>query len=202
MWTLKDILNFRKIYGLRLLYASEKVLVITIPIWTYLISKLHSFVNTETHTRLAKWFSACCYTVAHSYLTMTHRLQHSKLPCPLPSPRACSKSCLLSQWCHLTVSSSVICFFSHFQSFPASGFFLLSQHFSSGSQSIGASASASILPMNIQDWIPLELRSLTTLQYNDSLESSPHHSSKTSILSVQASLWSNSHIHAWLLEKP
>ena len=68
----------------------------------------------------------------------------------LPSPRACSNSCSLSQWCHPTISSSVIPFFSHLQSFPASGYFPMSQLFTSGGQSVGASASASVLPMNIQ----------------------------------------------------
>ena len=81
-------------------------------------------------------------------------LQHTRLPCPLPSPTACSNSCPLSQWCHPTTSSSVILFSSHLQSFPASGSFLMSQLFASGGQSIGASASAPAPPMNIQDGFP------------------------------------------------
>ena len=86
-----------------------------------------------------------------------HGLQPARLPCPSPTPRACSNSCPLSRWCHPTISSSVIPFSSCFQSFPASESFPVSQFFTSGGQSIGASASASILPMNIQDWFPLGL---------------------------------------------
>ena len=84
-----------------------------------------------------------------------HGLQHARIPCPSPAPRACSNSCLLSWWCHPTMSSSVIPFCSCLQSFPASGSFPMSQFFPSGGQSIGVSASALVLPMNIQDWFPL-----------------------------------------------
>ena len=80
-----------------------------------------------------------------------HGLQHARIPCPSPIPRACSNSCSSSCWCHPTISSSVIPFSSCLQSFPASGSFQMSQFFSSGGQNIGASASASVLPMNIQD---------------------------------------------------
>ena len=76
-------------------------------------------------------------------------LQHARLPCPLPTPRACSNSCPLSLWCHPTISSSVIPFSSCLQSFPAAGSFPVSQFFTSGGQSIGVSASTSVLPMNI-----------------------------------------------------
>ena len=85
-----------------------------------------------------------------------HGLQHTRPPCPSPSPRACSNSCPVSRWCHPTISSSVIPF-SCRQSFPTSGSFPMSQLFTSGGQSIGASASASVLPMNIQGWSPLGL---------------------------------------------
>ena len=81
-----------------------------------------------------------------------HGLQHIRLPWPSPAPRACSNSCPLSWWCHSTISSSVVPFSSHLQSFPASGSFQMSQFFTSGGQSIGVSASASVLPMNTQDW--------------------------------------------------
>ena len=91
-------------------------------------------------------------SVAHS---ATDGLQHTRLPCPSPIPKACSNSHPSSQWCHPTISSSVIPFSSCLQSFPASGSFLMSQFFASGGQSIGASASASVLPMNIQSWFPL-----------------------------------------------
>ena len=83
------------------------------------------------------------------------------LPCPSPTP--CSNSCPSSQWCHPTISSSVIPFSSCLQSFPVSGSFQMSQLFASGGQNIGASASASVLPMNIQDWFPLGLTGLISL---------------------------------------
>ena len=86
-----------------------------------------------------------------------HGLQHTRLPCPSPTPRACSNSCPSSQWCHPTISSSVVCFSSCLQSCPASGSFLMSQPFKSGGQNIGVSVSASVLPMNIQGWFPLGL---------------------------------------------
>jgi len=83
-----------------------------------------------------------------------HGMQHARLPCPSPTPRACSNSCPLSWWCHPTISSSVVPFSSCLQSFPASGSFQMSQFLTPGSQSTGASASATVLPMNIQDWFP------------------------------------------------
>ena len=92
-----------------------------------------------------------------------HGLQHAMLPCPSPSSRVCSNSCPLSQWCHLTISSSVAPF-SCPQSFQASGSFSMSRLFASGGQSIGASTSASILPMNIQGWLILGLTGLISLQ--------------------------------------
>ena len=93
-----------------------------------------------------------------------HGLQHIRLPCPSPTPRAYSNSCPLSQWYHPTISSSVVPFSSCLQSFPASGSFPVSQFFASGDRSIGVSASASVLPMNIQDWFPLGLTGLISLR--------------------------------------
>ena len=84
-----------------------------------------------------------------------HGLQHARLPYPSPTPRAYSNSCPLSQWCHPTISSSVVPFFSRLQSFPTSGSFQMSQFFTTGDQSIGVSASPSVLPKNTQDWSPL-----------------------------------------------
>ena len=83
-----------------------------------------------------------------------HGLQHTRLPCPSPTPGAYSNSCPLSWWCHPTISSSVVSSSSCLQSFPASGSFPTSQFFTSGGQSIGVSASASVLSVNIQDWFP------------------------------------------------
>ena len=105
-----------------------------------------------------------CSSVQFSHSVMSnsvwpHGLQHARLPCPSPSPRACANSCPLSQWCHPTISSSIIPF-----SPATSGFVPMSQFFTSGGQSIGASASASVLPMNIQDQFPLGWTCLISLQ--------------------------------------
>ena len=93
-----------------------------------------------------------------------HGLWHTRLPYPLPSPRVCSNPCPLSWWCHPTIPSSVIPFSSCLKSFPASESFLMSRLFASGGQSIGASVSAFVLPMNIQDWFPLGWTGLISLQ--------------------------------------
>ena len=99
------------------------------------------------------------HSVMSSFL-WTHGPQHTRLPCPSPTPRACSNSCPLSRWCHPTISSSVVPFSSCLQSFPASGSFPMNQFFVSDGQSIGVSASASVLSMIIQDWFPLGLNGL------------------------------------------
>ena len=99
-----------------------------------------------------------------------HGLQHARPPYPSPTPGIYPNSCPLSWWCHPTISSSVIPFSSHHQSFPASGSFLVSQLFISGDQSIGGSASISVLPMNIQDWFPLGWTGWIFLQSRDSQE--------------------------------
>ena len=91
-------------------------------------------------------------------------LQHTRLPCPSPTPESCSNSCPSSQWCQPTNSPSVVPFSSRLQSYLASGSFQMSQLFASGGQSIRASASALVLPMNIQDWFPLGLADLISLQ--------------------------------------
>ena len=93
-----------------------------------------------------------------------HGLQHARLPCPSPTPGACSNSCPSSRWCHPTISSPVVHFSSLLQSFPASGSFPMSQFFAPGGQSIRASALASVLPMNIQDWFPLGWTGWISLQ--------------------------------------
>ena len=108
-----------------------------------------------------------------------HGLQHATLPYCSPSPGVCPSSCPLHQWCHPTISSSVT-LFSCLQSFPASVSFSMSWLFESGGQSIGASAS--VPPMNIQGWFPLEFTGLISLQSTDSQRSSPNHSSKASII--------------------
>ena len=131
-----------------------------------------------------------------------HGLQHTRLPCPSPTPRVCSNSWPLSRWCHPTIWSSAV-LFSRLQSFPASGSTLMSQFFASGGQSIGASVSASVLPMNIQGWFPLGLIGLISLQSKGlSRVFSNLTVKKHWFFSVQPSLWSNSHIHTWQQEKP
>ena len=94
----------------------------------------------------------------------SHGLQHARLPCPSPIPRAYSNSCTLNWWCHLTISSSAVPFSSCLQSFPAPGSFQVSQFLASGGQSIGVSASASVLTMNIQTWFPLGWTGWISLQ--------------------------------------
>ena len=132
-----------------------------------------------------------------------HEPQHARPPCPSPTPGAYSNSCSSSWWCHPTISSSVAPFFSCLQSFPASGSFPRSQFFTSGGQSIGVSASVSVLPMNIQDWFPfrwtgwisLQSKGLSRVFSNTTVQ-------KHQFFGAQFSLQSNSHIHMWLLEKP
>ena len=110
--------------------------------------------------------NCCCFSVTQSCLTLwPHGRQHTRLPCPSPTPGACSNSCPLSHWCHPTISSSVTPFSPCPQSFPASGFFsTMSWLFPAGSRSIEASASASILIMNIQGWFPLGLTGLISFR--------------------------------------
>ena len=125
------------------------------------------------------------FSSVHSVLSnflQHHGLQHARPPCPSPTPGAYSNSCPLSRWCYATISSSVIPFSSCLQSFPASGSFLMSHFFASASQSIGVSASASVLPMNIQGWFPLGLTGLISLQAKEISSLLQHHSSEASIL--------------------
>ena len=134
-----------------------------------------------------------------------HGLQHAKLCCPSPCPRACSNSCPLrvGDAIQPSCSSSVVPFSFCLQSFPPSGSFPMSQFFASGGQSTGASASASVLPMNIQGWFPLgwtgwislQSRGLSRVFSNSAVQ-------KHQFFSTQPSLWFNSHVHAWLLKHP
>ena len=115
-----------------------------------------------------------------------HRLQHTRLPYPSPTPRACSNSCPLSWWYHPTISFPVIPFSSCLQPFPPAFSFLRSQFFTSGGQIIGASASASVLPMNIQNWFPLGLTGFISLLSKGLSSFFQHHSSKPSIVQHSA----------------
>ena len=169
---------------------SSQVQILTLPvvwIWTSL-NRLLIFLNCEVGIligvpTLSLQFSR---SVMSDSLWL-HGLQHTRLPCPSPTPGACSNSCPSSWCCHRTISSSVDPFSSSFQSFPASGSFPVSQFFTSGDQSIGASASASVLPMNTQDWSPLGWTGWISLQSKG--------------LSRVFSNTTVSHIHTRLLEK-
>ena len=136
------------------------------------------------------FFLSIYHVLSHSIMSSSlwpPGLEHARLLCPSPTPRACSNSCPLSRRYHPTISSPVVPFSSCLQSFTASGSFLRSQFFTSGGQSIGVSAS--VLPMNIQIWSPLGLTGLISLQSKVSLKSLlQYHSSKASILGLSAFL--------------
>ena len=132
-----------------------------------------------------------------------HELQHARPPCPSPTPRVYPNLCPLSQWCHTTISSSVIPFSSCPQSFPASGSFIISRLFTSGGQSVGVSASAfSPSGLIIQDWFPLRLTDSISWQSKGlSRVFSNTTGQKHQFLDAQPSLRSSSHICIWLLKK-
>ena len=121
-------------------------------------------VNLNVHSSVASIsFSQFSRSVVFNSLWPCG-LQHARLPCPSPSPGVCSNLCPSGRWCHPNISSSVIPFSSCLQSFPAAGSFQMSQFFTSGGQSIGASVSASVFPMNIQDWFSLGWTGWISLQ--------------------------------------
>ena len=129
----------------------------------------------------------------------SHGPQHARLPCPSLTPGICSNSYPLSQWCHPTISSSVVPFSSCLQSFSESGSFPMSRFFASGGQSTGVSASVSVLPMNIQGWFPPGLTGLISLLSKSlSRVFSSTTVQKHQFFGAQFSSWSNSHIHTWL----
>ena len=155
-------------------------------------------------SHISVWFSSVQFSSSVvSESLQPHGLQHARPPCPSPTPRVYSDSCPLSQWCHPIISSSVIPFCSCPQSFSASGSFQMSQLFAWGGQSIGVSASTLVLPMNTQDWFPsgwtawisLQSKGLSRVFSNTTVQ-------KHQFFGAELSLWSNSHIHTWLLEKP
>ena len=181
----------------------NKILVFTasndsrIDQWVQFVSAATSIMKFSSTFHLRSWqhwgllsrfmtqFSSL--QLSHSVMSDSmwpHGLQHTRLLCPSPTPEVYSNSCPLSWWCHPTFSSSVLPF-SHLQSFPASGYFQMSQFFTSGGQSIQVSASTSVLPMNIQDWFPLAWTGWISLQ-SKGLSRVQHHSSKASILQRSA----------------
>ena len=129
-------------------------------LWYYTLKKY--VVTFDRGCSLFSSVQFSCSVVSDSL--QPHGLQHTRLPCPSPTPRAYSNSCPLSQWCHPTISSYVVPFSSCHQSFSASGSFTVSQLFASSGQSIGVSASTSVLPVNIQGWPPLGLTGWISLQ--------------------------------------
>ena len=132
-----------------------------------------------------------------------HGQQHTRPPCPSPTPGLYPNSCPSSQWCHPTISSSVVPFSSCLQSLPASGSFQMSQFFKTGGQSTGASASASVLPMNTQDWSPLGQTGWISLQSKRLLRVFSNTTvQKHRFFSAQLSSQSNTNIHTWPLGKP
>ena len=158
--------------------------------------------NRITESELQSYQFGSVESLSRVQLFATHGLQHTRLPCPSPTPGACSNSYPSSWWYHATILSSFIPF-SYLQSCPASGSLPMSQFFASGGQRIGASALASVLPMNIQDWFPLGWtgwislwsKGLSRVFSNTTVQ-------KHQIFSAQSSSQSNSHIHTWPQEKP
>ena len=171
-----------KFFGGSLFWA--QALVPTVLLWLWCKCKIFTCLKL-----LCCW--GCCGWVLSDSL-QPHGLQQARLPCP-PSPRAWSNSCPLSRWCHPTISSSIVPFSSWPQSFPASGSFPMSRLFASDSQSIGASASASVPPVNIQDWFPLGWTDLISLLSKGlSRGFSSLTVQKHQFFGAQPSLWSKS----------
>ena len=155
------------------------------------------------HT-IISWFSSVQFSCSFvSKSLRPHESQYARPPCPSPTPGVHSNSWPLSRWCHPAISSSVVPFSSCPQSLPASGSFPVSQLFAWGSQSIGVSTLASFLPVNTQDWSPLEWTSWISLQSKGlSRVFSNTTVQKHQFFGTQLSSQSNSHIHSWPLEKP
>ena len=140
--------------------------------------------------------STLCCSLSHVHSLWPRGLQHARLLCPSPSSGACSNSCTLSRWCHPTISSSVVPFSSCLQSFPASGSFQMSQLFAWGGQSIGVSASASVLPNEYSGLISFRTDWLDLLAVQRTLKSLlQHHGSKHQFLGTQTSFWTHTSIH-------
>ena len=173
------------------------------------VRNIHSIIEGMPESRafnLISWVKYCTVQFSRSVVTDSlrpHGLQHSRPPCQSPTPRVYSNSCPLSPWCHPAISSSVVPFSSCLQSFLSSGSFHMTQFFASGGQMIGVSASASVLPMNIQDWFPLgwtgwisvQSKGLSRVFSNTTVQ-------KHQFFGAQPSSQSNSHIHTWPQEKP
>ena len=153
---------------------------------------------------MRRWFSSVQFSRSvMSDSLRSHEPQHARPPCPSPTCGVYPNPCLLSQWCHPTISSSVVPLSSCPQCFPASGSFQMSQLSASGGQSVGVSASTSVLSVNTQDWSPLGWNVWISLQSKGlSRVFSNTTVQKHQFFSTQLSSQSNSHIHTWPLEKP
>ena len=173
-------------------------------------TQLCTYTHTQTHTCTHTGYSYVLWQVpsvqsSHSVLSDSlwpHESQHARPPCPSPTPWVYSNSCPSSWWCHPAISSTAVPFSSCPQSLSTSGTFPMSQLFTWGGQSIGVSASASVLPMNTQDWslgwiswIPLQSKGLSRVFSNTTVQ-------KHQFFGAQIFSQSNSHIHTWPLEKP
>ena len=171
-------------------------------VWKYILRLLRYITSGEiNHVCIHKFSNS---SVAQSCSTLRpHESKHPRPLCPLPTPGVHPNSRPSSRWCHPTISSSVVSFSSYPQSFPESGSFQMSQLFASDGQSIGVSASTSVLPMNTQDWSPLgwtgwislQSKGLSRVFSNTTVQKHP-------FFSTQLSSQSNSHIHTWPQEKP
>ena len=174
-------------------FHSKMILWYKNPTWLFHIGATKHFVvviQSPNHV----WLFATPSTAADQSLTS---------PCPSPSPGVCPSLCPFNQWCYPIISSSVTLFSFCFQSFPALGSFPISQFFKSGSKSIEASASPSVLLMSIQGWFPVRMTGLSSLPSKRlSIVFSSTTVQKYQFFGILPSLWSSSHIHTWLLEIP
>ena len=152
--------------------------------------------------KLSHLFGPQLFNLSHVQLFVTLWTKAHQASLSSLSYGVCSNSCPLSRWCYTIISASVTSFSSSYQSLPALGTFPMSGLFASGGPSIGASALASVLPVNIQGWFPLGLTGLISLQSKGLSGTSSSTVQKHQFFGTQPSLWSNSHIHTWLLEKP
>ena len=176
-----------------------------LPTWSLALTLYSSPCNQSHHSRMSGSRPLSSFQFSGSVVSdsATPWLQQARFSCLSPTPGAYSNSCPLSWWCHPTISSSVIPFSSHLQPFPASGSFQMNQFFPSGGQSLGVSASTSVLPANTQDWFPLGWTGWISLQSKGlSRVFSNTTVQKHQFFGTQLSLSSNSNIHIWLLEKP
>ena len=177
--------------------TGPKALLLSLRMWAV----MRTLSVSPGFTEITEIFVVVVQLLSHVQLYVTPWTSATRLPCPLLSPWICCNSCPLSRWCHPTISSFIVPFLSCPQSFSASGSFPMSQLFTSGGQSIGASASESVLPMNILGWFSLRLTVWSPYCSGDSRVFSNTRVWKHQFFSAHLSLWSNPHVHTWLLEK-